>query len=107
MPRSYASVVIATRQPSCSGPSSAVRGTRTSVKKISLNSFSPVIVISGRTSIPGSVMSTRRQEMPLCFGAVGVGAHEQLAPVREVTEGVPRLLAVDDEVVAVDAPRSS
>ena len=59
------------RQPSFTGPSVLVTGTRTSVKKISLNSLSPVIVTSGRTSTPGSVMSTRRQVMPLCLGTSG------------------------------------
>ena len=70
-PRSYARVVIATFQPSFSGPNSASRGTRTSSKKISLNSRSPVIVTSGRTSTPGSVMSTSRHEMPACLGTSG------------------------------------
>ncbi len=41
------------------------------MKKISLNSFSPVIVTSGRTSMPGSVMSTSRHEIPRCLGASG------------------------------------
>ena len=35
------------------------------------------------------------------FGRVGVGTHEQLAPVGHVAERRPHLLAVDDEVVAV------
>ena len=83
------------------GRACASTGTRTSVKKISLNSFSPVIVTSGRTSTPGNVMSTSRHVMPLCFGTDRVGAHEQLAPVRDVAERVPRLLTVDDPAVAV------
>ena len=39
--------------------------------------------------------------MPRCFGAVGIGAHEQIDPVRELRARRPDLLAVDDEVVAV------
>ncbi len=70
VPRSYAKVVIATRQPSLTGPRVASTGTRTSVKKMSLKSFSPVIVSSGRTSTPGSVMSTSRHVMPLCLGTL-------------------------------------
>ena len=102
VPRSYASVVIATRQPSCSGPSSASTGTRTSVKKISLNSFSPVIVTSGRTSTPGQRHVDEQARDAAVLRRLGIGAHEQLAPVGEVAERVPRLLAVDHEVVAVE-----
>ena len=51
---------MATVQPSPGSPSIESRGTRTSVKKISLNSGSPVTWRSGRTSTPGECMSTRR-----------------------------------------------
>ena len=45
--------------------------------------------------------------MPLCFGSVGVGAHEAEAPVGVVRARRPHLLAVDDEVVAVEHRRGS
>ena len=39
------------------------------------------------------------------LGDVGVGAHVELAPVGVLAQAVPRLLAVDDEPVAVlDGP---
>ena len=63
-------MVIATRQPSCIGPSVDETGTRTLSKKISLNSLSAVSVIKGRTSTPGKVMSTKMHVMPLCFGTL-------------------------------------
>jgi len=60
VPRSCSSVVIATCQPWPSSPSRFDTGTSTSLKKISLNSASPVIWRSGRTSTPGECMSTIR-----------------------------------------------
>ena len=69
--RSFISVVSATRQPSPSPPSRSASGTRASVKKTSLNSASPVIWKSGRTSTPGACMSTRNAVMPRCFGWSG------------------------------------
>ena len=77
------------------------RGTLTSVKKISLNSGSPVICRSGRTSTPGECMSTSRYVMPLCLGASGSVRTSEDAVVGDVSEGRPHLLSVDDEVVAV------
>ena len=55
--RSFISVVCATFQPSPTSPSRWLSGIRTSVRKTSLNSASPVIWRSGRTSTPGAVMS--------------------------------------------------
>ena len=46
-------------------------GSAASVKKTSLNSHSPEIILIGRTSTPGWPSSTSRNEMPLCFGASG------------------------------------
>ena len=46
-------------------------GTRTSAKKRSEKVSSPAIVRTGRTSMPGVLMSTNRQLIPLCFGAAG------------------------------------
>ena len=69
--RSFISVVTATRHPSPSAPSRADSGMRTSVKKTSLNSASPVIWYSGRTSTPGLSMSIRNAVIPLCLGTSG------------------------------------
>ena len=55
----------------------------------------------GRTSTPGWCMSRISQVMPLCFGRVGIGADEQLAPVGHVGPGAPDLLAVHDVLVAL------
>ena len=65
-------VVTATPHPSPSPPMRWLSAMRTSVKKTSLNSASPVIWKSGRTSTPGAFMSTRNAVMPLCFGASGL-----------------------------------
>ncbi len=56
--RSFMSVVSETRQPSPGAPRRSLSGMRTSVKYTSLNSASPVIWRSGRTSTPGASMST-------------------------------------------------
>ncbi len=69
--RSFISVVTATRHPSPSPPMRDESGTRTSVKKTSLNSASPVIWKSGRTSTPGAFMSTRKAVIPLCLATSG------------------------------------
>ena len=58
--RSLISVALATFQPSPTGPIRSASGIRTSVRKISLNSASPVSWRSGLTSTPGSVMSTAK-----------------------------------------------
>ena len=44
---------------------------RTSSRKTSLNSAVPVGCTSGRTSIPGLVMSTMKKVIPLCLGTDG------------------------------------
>ena len=44
---------------------------RTSVKYTSLNSASPVVCTSGRTSTPGACMSTTNIVRPLCLGFSG------------------------------------
>ena len=60
MPRSCFSVELATLQPSPRLPTICVVGTRTSVKNTSLNSARPVMVLSGRTSMPGVFIDSRR-----------------------------------------------
>ena len=69
--RSWLRVVMATPHPPLSGPSRVSRGTTTSLKNSSEKVSSPAMVLSGRTSIPGEVMSTRRQLSPLCLGTSG------------------------------------
>ena len=76
-------------------------GTRTSSRNSSQKWLSPSMVRIGRTSTPGWCMSRISQVMPLCLGAVGVGAHQQLAVVGHVRPGAPDLLAVHHVVVAV------
>ena len=80
------------------GPTS---GTRTSVMYTSLNSASPVIWRSGRTSTPAACMSSAKYVMPLCLGASGSVRVDEHPAVGEVGERVPHLLAVDDPLVAV------
>jgi hypothetical protein len=66
--RSFISVVRATVQPWFTSPRRWSSGTRTSVKKTSLNEAPPVIWRSGRTSTPGACMSTTKPVRPLCLG---------------------------------------
>ncbi len=49
----------------------ADRGTRTSEKKSSAKDCPPVMVVSGRASIPAVVRSTRKHVIPRCFLADG------------------------------------
>ena len=74
------------------------------MKKTSLKSQKSGSVSSGngRRSTPGDVVSMISALMPLCFGDVGIGAHEAQAPVGVLRARRPHLLAVDDELVAVE-----
>ena len=58
--RSLARVVWATRHPSPTSPSTLAAGMRTSSRNTSLKWASPVICRSGRMSMPGLAMSTRK-----------------------------------------------
>jgi hypothetical protein len=58
--RSFIRVTRAPRQPSPTSLRRSESGIRTSVKYTSLNSASPVICRSGRTSTPGACMSTTK-----------------------------------------------
>ena len=69
--RSFISVVSDTRHPSPGEPRISAFGIRVSVKYTSLNSASPVICRSGRTSTPGACMSTTNAVRPACFTASG------------------------------------
>ena len=57
---------MATSQPPPISPMTFSTGTSTPLRKISLNSGSPVICVSGRTSTPGACMSTIRYVRPAC-----------------------------------------
>ena len=85
--RSFIRVVTATPHPSPSSPMRALSGIRTSVKKTSLNSASPVIWKSGRTSTPGAFMSTRNAVIPLCLGASGL-VRATMSPNDEICASV-------------------
>ena len=61
----------------------------------------PLIIRSGRCSMPGWRIGTAKAERPLCFGTLGVGAREQEAPVGHVGVAGPDLVAVDHVLVAV------
>ena len=67
--RSKSSVVVAIYQPRFSSPSRQFVGTRTFSKKTSLKPWLFIMSMSGRVLMPGVFMSTRKYEMPLCFGA--------------------------------------
>ena len=69
--RSFISVVSDTRQPSPTLAEPLGVGMRTSVKYTSLNSASPVIWRSGRTSTPGACMSTTKSVSPCASAASG------------------------------------
>ncbi|WBL36803.1 hypothetical protein O0235_04380 [Tepidiforma flava] len=58
--RSKSSVAVDTYQPRFTSPTTMSAGTRTSSKNTSLNPACPVIWTSGRTVMPGSVISTRK-----------------------------------------------
>ena len=66
--RSLPSVARATVQPALGSPTTSSSGTKTSLKKTSLNSLPPVIWRSGRTSTPGAFMSRITIVMPACLG---------------------------------------
>ncbi len=71
-------------------------------EKSSLNSDSPVIWRSGRTSTPGDFISTRSTVRPLCFAAVAsvrtTSSHQSPTPA----VAGPDFLAVHEVVIAVE-----
>src|SRR5215469_6014487 len=105
--RSNINVVIATFQPSFSGPTRFSLGTATSAKNTALKWRWPLSSTSGRTVIPGVFMSTSRVADAVMLRRAGVGADQQEAPVREMRARGPYFLSVDDKiVVAVDGARA-
>jgi hypothetical protein len=69
--RSFISIAIAQRHPSSTSPIRLPSGTRTSVKKTSLNPEPPFICRKGRMSTPGALKSMMNIVMPRCFGWSG------------------------------------
>ena len=69
----------ATFQPPLTSPTTQSSGTNTLSRKTSLNSASPVISRSGRTSMPGEDMSTRKYVIPSCRGEPGSVRAMQIA----------------------------
>ena len=69
--RSYGRMLMATAQPPFSSPSIRSAGTTTSSKNTSANSWSPLIISSGATVIPGVSMSTKNAVMPRCRESAG------------------------------------
>ena len=65
-------VARATVQPPSMGPTTSSSGTKTSLKKTSLNSESPLVIFSGRTSTPSACMSMTIIVMPSCLGTSGL-----------------------------------
>ena len=97
-PRSWDRVELATDQPLPASPTSCSSGTKTSSRRTSLNSASPVIWTRGRTSTPSACMSTTRQEIPCCrLGASGSLRARHRAPVGELGIRGPHLVAGDPE----------
>ena len=72
-----------------------------SVKYTSLNSASPVIWRSGRTSTPGRFHVDDEGRQPGVLDRLRIGAHDEQTPPRDVGERRPHLLPVDDPLVAV------
>ena len=94
-------VARATVQPPSTGPTTSSSGTKTSLKKTSLNSEVPVVILSGRTSTPLACMSMTIIVMPSCLGTSGLVRTVAKPKSRVVGAGGPHLLAVD-EPAAVD-----
>ena len=99
--RSCISVVIATRQPLSTPPTTFSTGIRASSMNSSLNSASPVIWTSGRISTPVLLHVHQEVGEPAVLGRVRVRAREQHAPLGVMGERRPHLLAGHDVRVAV------
>ena len=75
------------------------------VKNTSLNSVVPVGWTIGRTSTPSWSIGTSRKDRPRCRWEPGSVRATHEAPVRQVGQGGPDLLAVDHVVVAASSAR--
>ena len=103
VPRSKLSVAIATRQPSLISPTTlAQRDAHVVVEDLAEVAVAGERLDRPDRRCPGASIGQMTQVMPLCFGAVRVGAHQQLLVLGDLPEAGPDLLAGDDEVVAVD-----
>ena len=98
---SLPSVARATVQPPSTGPTTSSSGTNTSLKNTSLNSESPVVILSGRTSTPSACMSITIVVMPSCLGTSGLVRTVAKPMPAHVGAAGPHLLAVD-QPAAVD-----
>ncbi len=100
--RSKPSSALAMVQPLLTSPTRLSCGTRTLSKNTSQNSSCRSRLTIGRTVMPGAVHRHQQEaDAVLLLGAL-VGAHQHEDPVGVVGERGPDLLAVDDEVVAVE-----
>ena len=98
---SFDSTVRAGPQPALMSPMTLATGMRTSVRKTSLKCEAPR-GLHERPDLDARAVHVDEDERDaLVLGHVGVGAHEEHAPVAELRGRVPDLLAGDDELVAV------
>ena len=98
--RSEARPDVTSFQPPLTSPSTCSGPRRTSSRKTSQNSASPVISRMGRTSMPGRSIGTTKAVTP-AWRSLGVGAGQQHTHVGPLGVGAPDLLAGDEEAVAV------
>ena len=103
---SLPSVARATVQPPLTGPTTSSSGTKTSLKKTSLNSECPVTILQRADLDALGVHVDDHGRDALVLGHVGIGADGGQAEAGVVGAARPHLLAVD-EPAAVDpgAPR--
>jgi len=84
-----------------SGPSRFLRHAHVFGKKISFELGVAGDCLSGFTSRRGFSYQPAARSCPCAWGR-RIGSHEQLAEIRALGVGGPNLLAVDDELVAVE-----
>ena len=65
-------------QPLLSSPTRLPFGTFTSVKKVSQKGEAPEIIVIGRASTPGDIMSNSRKLMPSCFFVGSVRTRQKI-----------------------------
>ena len=92
---------IATAHPSSTSPTTSSGRAITSSNEISANSAAPVMVTSGRTSIPGWSMSITNAPMVLWRRLERTGSGEQKSPIGVLRPGAPHLRPGDAPHLAV------
>ena len=100
--RSWANVVVVTRQPSFSGPNRFARGDADVGEGDRRELRAAAHLAYGPARYPRAVEGGQEDGDPLVLRGVGVGPHQQLAVGRPHPIGSPDLLAVDHELVAVE-----